>query len=150
MAWEFSGDVFLPADREVVWRMINDPEVLKACIPGIETLRWTGETTLDAFARVRVGPLSAGLKARIALTGIDPPNGYRINAEGDGGFAGAVGGLADVKLAEVAGGTNLSYVLEADVGGRLARLGSHLVGGVARRIADRFFSRFAAQVSRRA
>ena len=147
MAMTMSGEAVLPASREEVWAKLNDPEVLKACIPGCESLEREGEDGFKAVAKVKVGPVKATFRGRVLLTDIDPPNGYRIGGEGDGGIAGFAKGGAQVRLDEVEGGTRLAYDVEANVGGKLAQLGGRLINGVAKKMADEFFANFARVVN---
>src|SRR5215469_808862 len=147
MAMTMSGEVQLPAPREVVWAKLNDPEVLKACIPGCEELQKVSDTEFQAVATQKIGPVKAKFKGRVNLTDLDPPNGYRISGQGDGGVAGFAKGGATVKLSPKDGGTLLSYDVEAQIGGKLAQLGQRLVNGAAKKVADDFFQRFAAAVS---
>jgi uncharacterized protein len=143
MAMTMNGEVELPASREVVWAKLNDPEVLKACIPGCEELEKTDEQNFRAVAKVKVGPVSARFKGKVTLSDLDPPNGYKISGEGEGGIAGFAKGGATVGLAEKDGGTLLSYNVEAQIGGKLAQLGQRLISGTAKKLADQFFSNFA-------
>src|SRR5437764_1932339 len=123
MAMVMDGQVQLPAAREVVWAKLNDPEVLKNCIPGCESLEKLSDTEFQAVAVNKVGPVKARFKGKVRLTDIDPPNGYKISGEGDGGVAGFAKGGAVVALAERGAGTVLSYNVEAQIGGKLAQLG---------------------------
>ena len=144
MAMTMSGSVSLPADRATVWAALNDPEVLKRCIPGCQELERTGDTGFSAVAKVSVGPVKATFKGAVTLSDIDPPNGYTISGEGQGGIAGFAKGGAKVKLEDgEAGGTQLSYDVEAQVGGKIAQLGGRLINGVAKKYADEFFATFA-------
>ena len=143
MAMTMNGEVELPASREVVWAKLNDPDVLKACIPGCEELEKTDEQNFRAVAKVKVGPVSARFKGKVMLSDLDPPNGYKISGEGEGGIAGFAKGSATVGLAEKDGGTLLSYNVEAQIGGKLAQLGQRLISGTAKKLADEFFSNFA-------
>ncbi|HWL05624.1 MAG TPA: carbon monoxide dehydrogenase subunit G [Xanthobacteraceae bacterium] len=143
MAMTMTGEVELPASRETVWAKLNDPEVLKACIPGCEELNVTAENEFQAVATVKVGPVKARFKGKVKLLDLDPPNGYRIAGEGEGGVAGFAKGGATVKLAEKDGGTLLSYDVEAQIGGKLAQIGQRLVNGAAKKTADEFFAKFA-------
>jgi len=148
MAMTMSGEVKLAAVREVVWAKLNDPDVLKQCIPGCEELNKNSDTEFQAVATIKVGPVKARFKGRVHLTDLDPPNGYRISGEGDGGGAGFAKGAANVKLAaEEAGGTLLSYNVESQIGGKLAQLGQRLIQGTAKKLADDFFAKFAAVVA---
>ena len=148
MAMEMKGEVVLPADRQTVWTKLNDPEVLKACIPGVQTLEKTSDTTFSAAAKMKIGPVSATFKGRVELSNIDPPNGYRISGEGEGGIAGFAKGGADVTLTDVPEGTKLSYDVQANVGGKIAQMGARLIDGVAKKTADQFFSNFATEVAK--
>jgi carbon monoxide dehydrogenase subunit G len=143
MAMTMSGEVQLPASREAVWEKLNDPAVLKACIPGCEELERTEDGGFRAVAKMKVGPVSARFKGKVTLSDLDPPNGYRISGEGEGGVAGFAKGGATVGLTEKEGGTLLSYNVEAQIGGKLAQLGQRLVNGSAKKLADEFFSNFA-------
>ena len=146
MAMTMSGEVDLPASQEVVWQKLNDPEVLKACIPGCQSLEKTSDNGFQAVAKIKVGPVSATFKGKVNLLDLDPPNGYRIQGEGEGGIAGFAKGGAVVKLSPSEAGTKLSYDVEAQVGGKIAQLGARLIDGVARKMADSFFTSFAAAV----
>jgi len=141
-----SGEVILAADRERVWAMLNDPEVLKICIPGCETFEPDGENAFRAVARVKIGPVNARFKGKVNLTDIDAPNSYRISGEGEGGVAGFAKGGAAVRLEPAEGGTRLVYDVEATVGGKIAQLGSRLISSVAKKNADAFFAKFAEAV----
>jgi carbon monoxide dehydrogenase subunit G len=143
MAMTMTGEVNLPADRETVWAALNDPEVLKSCIPGCQELTKVSDTEFEAIAKVAVGPVKATFKGRISLQDLDPPNAYTIRGEGQGGVAGFAKGGAKVRLEPGEGsGTKLVYDVEATVGGKLAQLGGRLVNGVAKKNADEFFACF--------
>ena len=144
---EMSGEYRIPASRERVWAALNDPDVLKACIPGCEELTKLSDTELQAVAVTKIGPVKARFKGRVHLSDLDPPNGYRISGEGEGGVAGFAKGGATVALTEKDGGTLLTYNVEAQIGGKLAQLGQRLVNGAAKKIADDFFKNFAAAVA---
>jgi carbon monoxide dehydrogenase subunit G len=146
MAMTMSGEQQLTASREKVWAALNDPEILKACIPGCETLDVTGENEFSAVATNKIGPVKARFKGKVRLTDLDPPNGYKISGEGDGGIAGFAKGGAIVALSDKDGGTLLTYNVEAQIGGKLAQLGQRLVNGAAKKLADDFFTKFAAAV----
>jgi len=146
MAMTMNGEAMLPAAKDVVWAKLNDPEVLKACIPGCETLDVTGENEFVAVATNKIGPVKARFKGKVRLTDLDPPNSYKISGEGDGGIAGFAKGGATVSLSDKDGGTLLSYNVEAQIGGKLAQLGQRLVNGAAKKLADDFFTKFAAAV----
>ena len=146
MAMTMSGEVQLPATREAVWAKLNDPEVLQHCIPGCESLEKISDVEFQAVATNKIGPVKARFKGKVRLSDLDPPNGYRISGEGDGGVAGFAKGGATVALSPKDGGTLLSYNVEAQIGGKLAQLGQRLVNGAAKKLADDFFSKFAAAV----
>ena len=148
MAMTMSGEVQLNAPREEVYKKLNDPEVLKACIPGCEELDKESDNGFRAVATTKVGPVKARFKGRVQLTDLDPPNGYRISGEGDGGVAGFAKGGATVSLADKDGGTLLTYNVEAQIGGKLAQLGQRLINGAAKKVADEFFRNFAGQVEK--
>ena len=147
MAMTMNGQVQLAAPRQVVWEKLNDPEVLKSCIPGSEQLDRTADNEFQAIATVKVGPVKARWKGKVRLTDLDPPNGYRISGEGEGGIAGFAKGGAVVKLADKDGGTLLTYNVEAQIGGKLAQLGQRLIAGAAKKMADDFFAKFAGAVA---
>jgi uncharacterized protein len=146
MAMTMTGEVQLPASREEVWAKLNDPEVLKVCIPGCESLEVTGENEFQAVATNKIGPVKARFKGKVKLSDLDPPNGYKISGEGDGGVAGFAKGGATVALQPKDGGTLLTYNVEAQIGGKLAQLGQRLVNGAAKKLADQFFAKFAGAV----
>ncbi len=149
MAMTMTGEVTLPADRPTIWRALNDPEVLKACITGCQSLERTGENGFAATAKLKIGPVSATFKGNVELTDLDPPNGYKINGEGQGGIAGFAKGGAAVKLSDAPeGGTVLSYNVEANVGGKIAQLGARLIDGTAKKLADQFFANFTAAMNK--
>ena len=147
MAMTMTGEVQLPASREAVWAKLNDPEVLKSCIPGCEQLDVLPNNEFQAVATVKVGPVKARWKGKVRLSDFDPPNSYRISGEGEGGVAGFAKGAALVSLAEKDGGTLLSYNVEAQIGGKLAQLGQRLINSAAKKTADDFFERFKVAVT---
>jgi carbon monoxide dehydrogenase subunit G len=148
MAMTMTGEVQLPATREVVYEKLNDAEVLKTCIPGCEELNKDSDTEFRVVATNKIGPVKARFKGKVHLTDLDPPNGYRISGEGDGGVAGFAKGGAAVSLTEKDGGTLLTYNVEAQIGGKLAQLGQRLINGAAKKLADQFFNNFAAEVAK--
>ena len=147
MAMTMTGEVQLAASRETVWAALNDPEVLKSCIPGCEELNKTSDTEFQAVATQKIGPVKARFKGKVQLTDLDPPNGYKISGEGDGGIAGFAKGGATVALSDKDGGTLLTYNVEAQIGGKLAQLGQRLINGAAKKVADEFFKNFAKAVA---
>jgi uncharacterized protein len=146
MAMTMTGEVQLPATQEAVWAKLNDPEVLKICIPGCESLERLSDTEFQAVATNKIGPVKARFKGKVRLSDLDPPNSYRISGEGDGGVAGFAKGGATVTLQPKDGGTLLSYNVEAQIGGKLAQIGQRLINGAAKKLADQFFAKFAAAV----
>jgi hypothetical protein len=146
MAMTMNGEAILPASQHDVWLKLNDPETLKACIPGCQSLETDGEHGFVAVAKVKLGPVSATFKGKVTLSDIDPPNGYKISGEGEGGVAGFAKGGATVHLETVTEGTKLTYDVEAQIGGKLAQLGGRLINGVAKKMADEFFANFAKAV----
>lgn len=148
MAMTMNGEVTLPASLDAVWAALNDPEVLKACIPGCEQLNKDDETHFSAVVKVKLGPVKASFKGKVELVDLDPPNGYRIQGEGEGGIAGFAKGGAKVALSDAGEGqTLLRYDVEAQVGGKLMQLGSRLIDSVSKKLADEFFANFAKAVS---
>ncbi len=147
MAMTMSGEYQLPVPRETVWEKLNDTETLKASIPGCEQLDKLSDTELQAVATIKIGPVKAKFKGKVTLSDLDPPNGYKISGQGEGGVAGFAKGGATVTLAPKDGGTLLSYTVEAHVGGKIAQLGQRLINGAAKKIADEFFKNFAAAVN---
>ena len=143
---EMTGEYKIPAPREKVWDALNDPEILAKCIPGCQELNKDSETELSATVKSKVGPVSATFKGKVTLSEIDAPNGYRISGEGSGGVAGFAKGGAEVKLAEDDGNTVLTYVADAQVGGKLAQIGSRLIDSTAKKMANEFFGKFADEV----
>jgi carbon monoxide dehydrogenase subunit G len=137
-----NGEVALPADRTTVWTKLNDPEVLKKCIPGCQSLEKTSDTSFKATAKIKIGPVSATFSGAVQLSDLDPPNGYRISGEGQGGIAGFAKGGATVRLTDIPEGTRLAYDVEANVGGKIAQLGARLMNSVAKNTADKFFASF--------
>jgi uncharacterized protein len=146
MAMNMIGEVQLPASRETVWAMLNEPAVLKSCIPGCESLDKDSDDEFRAVATIKIGPVKARWKGKVRFASLDPPNSYSISGEGEGGVAGFAKGGAKVSLANKDGGTLLSYNIEAQIGGKLAQLGQRLINSVAKKTADDFFENFAAAV----
>jgi carbon monoxide dehydrogenase subunit G len=143
---QMTGQYRIEAPRETVWQALNDVEVLRQCIPGVEEIEKTSGTSFTAKVRAKVGPVSARFAGEVTLSDLDPPNGYTISGEGKGGAAGFAKGGAKVRLADDGAATLLSYQVDAQVGGKLAQIGSRLIDGTAKKMADDFFSRFAATV----
>jgi hypothetical protein len=139
---ELNGTRTIAAPRAVVWAHLNNPETLKACIPGCEDLTGSPEAGFEATVKQRVGPVSATFRGVVQLSDVVAPESYRISGEGKGGVAGFAKGGADVRLTEVPGGTELTYTVDATIGGKLAQLGSRIIDGFARKMADKFFENF--------
>ncbi len=139
---EMTGERRIPAPRQQVWDALNDPEVLKAAIPGCDSLEQTADNAFSATVTAKVGPVKAKFSGNVTLSDIDPPNGYTIAGEGKGGAAGFAKGGASVRLEEDGGETVLRYEVKANVGGKLAQLGSRLIDGAAKKQADDFFASF--------
>ena len=146
MALEMTGEYVLPLDRAKVYAALNDPDMLKRCIPGCEELDKVSDNEFAAVVRMEIGPVKARFKGKVRLEDLDPPNGYRIAGEGEGGVAGFAKGGATVSLTEVPEGTKLSYKAEANVGGKVAQLGQRLIAGSAKKIADKFFTNFTTEL----
>lgn len=143
---ELNGSRVIAADRATVWAKLNDAETLKACIPGCEELTGSPEEGFEAVVKQKVGPVKATFKGGVTLSDVVANESYTISGEGKGGVAGFAKGGAKVRLSDAEGGTELSYDVEAKVGGKLAQLGSRLIDGFARKMADQFFERFQEQV----
>ena len=146
---EMTGEYRIPAPRQRVWEALNDPEILEQCIPGCEELQKTAENAFEARVMAKVGPVKARFKGNVTLSDIHPPESYVISGEGKGGPAGFARGSATVHLEEDDGATILRYEAKADVGGKLAQIGSRLVQGTAKKMADEFFGRFTEVVTAR-
>jgi carbon monoxide dehydrogenase subunit G len=145
---QMSNTRVVPAPRERVWQALNDPETLKACIPGCESFERTGDNAYRATVAAKVGPVSARFAGRLELADIDPPAGYTLKFEGQGGAAGFANGQANVSLASAPSDqTALTYAVKAQVGGKLAQIGSRLIDAAAAKLADDFFARFAEKVA---
>jgi carbon monoxide dehydrogenase subunit G len=143
---DLTGEYRINAPRETVWDALNDAEILKQCIDGCEELNKNSDTEFSARVTAKVGPVRAKFTGKVTLSNIDAPNGYTISGEGQGGVAGFAKGGADVRLTEDGAVTVLNYAAKAEVGGKLASVGSRLVEGVAKKTADDFFGKFSALV----
>ena len=139
---DMTGEERIAASREAVWAALNDVAVLKQCIPGCESLEKTSDTDMAAKVKLQVGPVRAAFTGKVKLSDLDPPNGYRISGEGQGGVAGYAKGGAVVRLVQDGAGTLLKYEAKADVGGKLAQLGGRLIDSTARKLAGEFFQKF--------
>ena len=140
---EMNGSRTVPADIDTTWRALNDPEVLKACIPGCESVERVSDNEYRLTMTARVGPVSARFTGRIVLADIVAPTSYTLSFEGQGGAAGFAKGEARVTLSANEPGTRIDYQVKSQVGGKLAQIGSRLVDGAAAKVADDFFARFA-------
>ncbi len=143
---EMKGERLIHASRERVWEGLNDPETLKACIPGCDKIELLSPTEMRASASVKIGPMSAKFAGNVTLSDLDPPNAYRISGQGQGGAAGFAKGGASVRLTAQLDGTLLSYGVQAQVGGRMAQIGGRLIDATAKSMADQFFTRFVTAV----
>jgi carbon monoxide dehydrogenase subunit G len=140
---EMNGSRTVPADIDTTWRALNDPEVLKACIPGCESVERVSDNEYRLTMTARVGPVSARFTGRLVLADIVAPTSYTLSFEGQGGAAGFAKGEARVTLSANEPGTRIDYQVKAQIGGKLAQIGSRLVDGAAAKVADDFFARFA-------
>jgi len=139
---ELTGQERIAAPRAQVWQALNDPEILKACIPGCESIELTSPTDMKARITLRLGPIKASFSGQVTLSNVDPPNGYTISGEGSGGSAGGARGSADVRLAEDGDGSLLTYRVTSQVTGKIAQLGARLVDSAAQKLAGDFFAAF--------
>ncbi len=139
---EMKGEQLVPASQQATWEALNDPQVLKACVPGCESIDATGPDEYQVLMVARVGPVSAKFKGKLAISDIRPPDSYAIAFEGQGGPAGFAKGGAQVRLSPEGAGTKLAYDVKANVGGKLAQIGSRLVDAAAKKVADDFFRNF--------
>lgn len=141
------GEQRIAAPCQRVWEALNDPETLRASIPGCQSLDKDADDRFSAVVEVKVGPIGARFKGSVSLTDLNPPNGYTLILEGNGGIAGTAKGSAKVSLSEVDGGTLVSYEVDAQVGGRMAQLGGPIIDATAKQLAAKFFTRFGEIVS---
>lgn len=146
---DMSGEERIAAPRDVVWAALNDPDILRQCIPGCQSLEMTSPTELTASVKIKIGPVSASFSGNVTLSNINAPESYTISGEGKGGIAGFAKGGADVVLKEDGDETILAYEAKAEIGGKLAQLGSRLVGSSAKKLAQQFFADFSAVVTER-
>ena len=145
---EMKGSRVVPTDIDATWRALNDPEVLRACIPGCESIDRVSDTEYRVVMTARVGPVSAKFSGRLLLADIVAPRAYTLKFEGQGGAAGFANGAAKVELSPADGGTRIDYAVNAQVGGKLAQIGSRLIDGAAAKVADDFFARFVTRAGR--
>ena len=145
---DMTGEYRIPAPREQVWAALNDPAILKASLPGCESLERVSDHEFAATVAAKVGPVRAKFNGQVTLSDLHPPESYKISGEGKGGAAGFAKGGADVRLVEESPeATVLSYTAKADVGGKLAQLGSRLIDATAKKMADEFFENFRQQLA---
>ena len=144
---EMTGEQIIPVAQAEVWRGLNDPVVLKACITGCDSIERISDTEYTVLMTAAVGPVKAKFKGKLLLADLDPPNSYSLSFDGQGGTAGFGKGSAKVSLAPDGAGTRLSYSVKAQVGGKLAQIGSRLIDGVAKKMADEFFTAFNAKMA---
>jgi uncharacterized protein len=144
---EMSGSQLVPASQQKTWEALNDPQILKECITGCEGIEKVSENEYQVTLTAKVGPVSAKFKGRMVLADLNPPTSYSISFEGQGGAAGFAKGSAKVSLAPEDSGTRLSYTVSAQVGGKLAQIGSRLIDGAAKKMADDFFAAFVARLT---
>jgi hypothetical protein len=143
-----TGEQQIPASQQDTWKALNDPDVLKACVPGCESITRVNDNEYQVQMTAKVGPVSAKFRGRLSLFDIKPPQSYSLAFEGQGGPAGFAKGAAQVKLSPVsADETKLSYDVKANVGGKLAQIGSRLVDAAAKKVADEFFQNFTKRMS---
>ncbi|PKA44264.1 carbon monoxide dehydrogenase subunit G [Rhizobium sullae] len=147
---DMTGEERINAPRDAVWTALNDPEVLKRCIPGCQSLEMKSPTELAAVVKVKIGPVSATFNGEVTLTNVNAPESYTISGEGKGGVAGFAKGGADVTLTAEGAETVLQYAVKAQVGGKLAQLGARLVDSTSQKLAQQFFSDFNTVVSEKA
>jgi carbon monoxide dehydrogenase subunit G len=146
-AMEMTNTRIVPAPPDKVWAALNDAETLKACLPGCESFERTGDDEWRAVMAARVGPVSARFTGTLRMTDSTPPTGYTLKFEGQGGAAGFANGEAKVTLAPAGDHTALIYVVKANVGGKIAQIGSRLIDGAAAKLADDFFGAFSARLA---
>lgn len=144
---DLTGEYRIPAPRDDVWRALNDPNILKQCIPGCESVEKLSDTEFTAKVVLKIGPMTAKFSGKGTLSNLNPPKGYTITGEGQGGVAGFGKGTADVNLEEDGGTTVLRYKAAAQVGGKMAQLGARLIDSTTKKLADEFFGKFAQVVS---
>jgi hypothetical protein len=139
---DMTGEQLIALPQQRVWEALNDPQVLKDCIPGCETMEKVSDTEYRVVLSAAVGPVQAKFNGKLLLSDLNPPNSYALSFEGSGGAAGFGKGDCKVSLSEANGGTRLAYICHATIGGKLAQVGSRLIDGVARKMADDFFAKF--------
>jgi carbon monoxide dehydrogenase subunit G len=144
---DMSGEKSIAATKETIWSALHDPKILQACIPGCESVEFLSDTEFQAVSAIEMGPIAARFTGKFLLSEIDPPNGYTISGEGQGGIAGSATGEARVKLTEAEGGTTLAYQVNAEIWGKLSQLAPQLIDSTAHQVADEFLRKFASLVA---
>ena len=139
---EMTGEQLIPASQAATWKASNDPDFLKQCVPGCESIDRVSDTEFLVNMTARVGPVSAKFKGKMQLSDLKPPHSYALAFEGQGGVAGFAKGSALVALAPEGDATKLSYKVKANIGGKLAQIGSRLVDAAANKVANDFFNAF--------
>jgi uncharacterized protein len=139
---DMTGTQEITASPQMVWEALNNPDILRLCIPGCESLEKTEAGGFEAKVVLKIGPVKATFTGAVTLTNLNPPHSYTITGEGSGGIAGHAKGSADVSLAPSESGTLLSYTVKADIGGKIAQLGSRLIDATSKKLAAQFFEKF--------
>ena len=139
---EMTGEQLIPLPQAATWKALNDPAVLKDCIPGCESIEKIADDAYEVVLTAKVGPVSAEFKGKMTIADSDPPRAYTLAFEGQGGVAGFAKGEASVALSPEGSGTRLAYTAKANVGGKLAQVGARLIDGVAKQLAEKFFEAF--------
>ena len=139
---EMTGEQLIPLSQQATWNALNDPDVLKDCVPGCESITRLSDNEYEVVLTAKVGPVSAKFKGKMTVTDADPPRAYTLSFEGQGGVAGFAKGAADIALVPEGKSTRLTYTAKASVGGKLAQVGARLIDGVAKQLAGKFFEAF--------
>ena len=145
---EMTGEQLIPLPQEATWAALNDPQILKECIPGCESITRTGDQEYEVLMTAKVGPVSAKFKGKMTVADADPPRAYTLRFEGQGGVAGFARGEAAIALSPEGQSTRLAYTAKATVGGKLAQVGARLIDGVAKQLAGKFFESFTKRASK--
>ena len=143
---DLSGTQRIKTSNEAVYDALNDPDVLRQCIPGCETIEKTSDTTMKARVKLKIGPMKVSFDGNVVLSDLEPPHSYRITGEGSGGVAGFAKGSAGVRLERDGDATLLHYTVHADVGGKIAQLGARLIDGTAKKLSAEFFEKLGAVI----
>jgi len=147
---DMTGEERIPASRDIVWAALNNPHVLRKCIPGCASMEKKSPTEMMATVKFKIGPVSAAFKGNVTLTNLNPPESYTITTEGAGGVAGFAKGSSDVQLREEGGETILTYTVKAQIGGKLAMLGSRLIDSSLKKVAAQFFEKLNKVIAKKA